>query len=110
MEQITVNATKALEIILPIPADQFCVDQFINDKGQCCVLGHIQRVVAGDPYADMNGFGLRESSHDFLVEKHRIAYSSIVSVNNSPGINGYTEPVIKDRVVHFLKDMQAAGY
>lgn len=113
----TINAKKALEIIEPIPAEQFCTGVFDNEMGQCCVIGHICKALTantgggynGDAYADYDGFGIRGLSREFIKKHHNIP-DSIASVNNNIDVNGYTEPVIKDRVVHLLKDMILAGY
>lgn len=107
---IEVGAKKALEIIEPIPPEDFIIYMYQEgDSCRRCVLGHIQHAISGDALSDSDGFGLRSKSERFLKEKHEIA-ADITAVNNGNNINGYNEPVIKDRVVHFLKDMVEAGY
>jgi hypothetical protein len=46
----------------------------------------------------------------YLKNKYGYEDIDIADVNNNPVHNGYTEPVIKDRVIHLLIDMIAAGY
>ena len=45
-----------------------------------------------------------------MTEKHGYTDVDITSVNSYTGWNGYNEPVIKDRVMHLLTDMIAAGH
>jgi len=45
-----------------------------------------------------------------MSEKHGYTWQDITTVNNYTGCNGYNEPVTKDRVMHLLTDMIAAGY
>lgn len=112
------KAQEALDLILPIPAENFIVGQFTNKVDKCCVVGHLTRLTSGQPenYSSENcsdqsfNAPIRVASQAFLTEKHGTSWSNIADVNNDPNINGYTEPVIKDRVVHLLKDMVEAGY
>jgi hypothetical protein len=108
-EKREITTQEALDIILPIPEDQFCVEEFENSRVQRCVLGAVQHAVSGKALRDGNGYGLRKKSREFLLDKHGIPYD-ISCVNNRNETNGYTEPVIKDRVVHLLNDMIKAGY
>ncbi len=107
---MTVTAKQALEIIEPIPAEDFCTGDFKNFKGQSCALGHIHRAKGDESgYGDNDGYGLRQLTQKYISEVHN-EYADIASVNNNPYVNGYKEPVIKDRVIHLLKDMILAGY
>lgn len=113
------TAKDYLNLILPVPAERFITNYFTNTEDKCCILGHVTRLL-NDPnsYSSANCFPIDESPADklrtkssrFLYTKHNISGKDIASVNNTPEVNGYTEPVIKDRVVHFLKDMVEAGY
>jgi len=105
MKKITkiITFKQIKDIIEPIPADEFCVDVFQNDKGQRCFLGHIQRHISGDARVDQEGFGARGLTRKFLKKFHNINNDGS-AVNNSPYINGYTEPVIKDRLMHMIED------
>ena len=91
------------EIIEPIPADQFCKDYFENDKGQCCFLGHIQKHVSGSALEDFGGFGALSLTERFLESAHG-TWCDGSRVNNSPSVNGYNEPIIKDRLMHMIED------
>jgi len=124
MEPKITNAKQILDIIAPIPADRFqpnyyghmrgfnCKNSGETDNGCSCFLGHIHRhFEPTDGYAagDGEGYGARYLTAKFLKEKHGISASG-ATVNNSPTINGYTEPEIKDRLMHMLTDMVEAGY
>jgi hypothetical protein len=108
------NFTQIKEIIEPIPADQFITRYFGNISGQSCFLGHIHRKMnpVNDPtdfFGDGDGYGARRLTAKFLREHHKINVNG-AAVNNSPGINGYNEPEIKDRLMHMINDGIAAGY
>lgn len=104
-----INAKKALEILEPIPSENFCAYMFSNDKNQCCAIGHINEDMSGNAYFDSEGFGIRQLSKSFI--RKTLKYErDIADVNNSPNIGHYNEPIIKDRVIHLLKDMVAANY
>jgi len=91
------------EIIEPIPADQFCVDVYENLRGQCCFLGHIQKHISGKANSDFYGSGTRILTRTFLLEVHNRRADG-AEVNNGTNVNGYTEPIIKDRLMHMIND------
>lgn len=92
------------DIIEPIPKEEFCELEYENKNGQCCVLGHIQKAISGSAKNDLDGYGARALSKQFLRDKHNIQFGDISSINNSPDVNGYTEPEIKDRLMHAIED------
>lgn len=108
-----INAQQILDIILPIPEEQFIIDWYGNSKGQSCFLGHIHRKLSpngpDDYRGDEHGYGARELTKKFMVEKHELCIDG-AEINNSPDWNGYNEPTPKARVVHMLQDMIQAGY
>ena len=112
------NAQQILDIIEPIPADKFIAGKFGNsntpDDGCSCFGGHIHRALspAGtkDFLGDFEAYGAFKLTARFLKNKYGLDYANGATVNNCDRVNGYTESVIKDRVVHLLKDMIAAGY
>ena len=104
------KAQEILDIISPIPAEEFCVGEFENIHGQSCFIGHINRHFEASADDDYNGFGARQLTKRYFTEKHDLMNCSGVTVNNSPDVNGYNEPEIKDRIIHLLNDMIAAGY
>lgn len=81
-------------------------------------LGHHTRLTSDDPdnYSIENcndsvvGNPLRTLTEEYLTKYHNLHHADGASVNNGPNLNGYNEPVIKDRVMHLLQDMIAAGY
>lgn len=123
MKKIT-NAQQIIDIIEPIPAEKFITDAWGNHEGESCLMGHIHRKLnktgkilgiisinnPKDYHGDNNGYGARSLTRKFLKERHGLTDVTGIDVNDSPTINGYTEPVIKDRVMHMLKDMVEAGY
>jgi hypothetical protein len=122
MKKIT-NFTQIKEIIEPIPADMFITGTFGYNDGKSCFLGHIHRklnktdkilgiIPINDPTdykGDRIGYGASRLTEKFLKEKHNIIASAI-SVNDTRSVNGYNEPVIKDRLMHMINDAIAAGY
>jgi hypothetical protein len=106
------NAQQILDIIRPIPAEKFCRNKYIDEDGRSCFLGHIHLTLAPDEgnwKGDEYGYGARQLTRRFMLEKHGMNVDG-TDVNNDPDYNGYTEPEVKDRVVHMLEDMVAAGY
>jgi hypothetical protein len=113
------------EIIEPIPAELFQTEYYGHsarnwfqhdetthnvgeeDDGRSCFLGHIHRHFdPDDPRAegDYGGYGARSLTEQFLMEKHGLSEVNGAHVNNAPDVNGYTEPVIKDRLMHMIND------
>jgi len=110
-------AQKAYRLLSPIPAEQWCVGYYSNEKRQCCAIGHWTRLHSADPndYSEDNCWendsdNLRKVTQEYMSEKHGYTYVDIAAVNNDSQWNGYNEPVTKDRVMHLLTDMIAAGY
>lgn len=100
----------------PIPEDQFITNTFTDTVGRCCAIGHVIRLKSKNPNdyrydncSDDHFGSLRSASKTYLYNTHG-ADKSIAAVNNHDNINGYAEPVIKDRVIHLLNGMVAAGY
>lgn len=117
-------AQKALRLLSEIPHEQFIYNVFSNNKDKCCAIGHFTRLTSDNPdnfsmencsdkgfvnyYRDNN---LRKASKDYLKDKHECDSSQdLAEVNNTLNVNGYREVLIKDRVIHLLKDMVEAGY
>lgn len=119
-------AQKALRLLEPIPPENWCTDQYAKtvvedgaEINQCCIIGHWTRLHSDDPnlYSNTNcndilnfGTSFRNQTKKFLIEKFDLNLTDAADVNNGPYANGYTEPVIKDRCIHLLKDMVEAGY
>lgn len=109
------NAQQILDIISPIPAEDFCVNLY-EDDGKRCFLGHIHNALAEPDdtdwvrdCGDYNGYGARQLTQRFLKEVHGLDANG-ADVNNEIDVNGYNQPEIKDRVMAMLNDMVAKGY
>ena len=111
-------AQVALELLSSVPADDFILDRFTNESNKCCAIGHYQRLTSGDPKdysfencVDRNrGGGFRKMTAKFISNVHHIEKTDVSNVNDENSVNGYNEPIIKDRVIHLLNDMVKAGY
>lgn len=129
----TLTAKQAKELLAPIPNDKFITDAFTDGYDKCCGIGHLKRLTSDNPKnynrencSDKYGLAFLENAHDadgfrrqtylFLMSK---GYKSehdpetiadMAAVNNYKDVNGYTEYSIKDRIIHLLNDMEAAGY
>ena len=106
------------EIIEKVPADKFQTHAFgmsrsfgdnngPEDNGKSCFLGHIHRHFdpedEGRATGDYDGYGARHLTKQMIEEVHGL-YNDGADVNNYPTINGYTEPEIKDRLMHMIED------
>lgn len=114
------NATKAKELLLPIPKEDFIAELFTDGSAKCCGIGHLQRLTSGNPndYSTKNCSDhvdkappspIRELTKVFMKKQYNIK-AGFENINNEPTINGYTEDNPKDRVMHLLDDMIKAGY
>ncbi len=105
MNQIT-SFKQIKEIIEPIPEDQFVIGEFGTSDGKSCFLGHIHRNISGNSNnynGDYEGYGARELTAQMINEVHGINASG-AAVNNYPTVNGYTQPIIKDRLMAMIED------
>lgn len=94
----------ALNILEPIPQDKWVTGVFSDGNGNHCALGHY---MSKRSWEQMEYLRLA-SEHALTVLHPGIpAFIDIATINNNDDVNGYTEPVIKDRVIHFLKDAVA---
>lgn len=117
------DAKKAYKLLSRVPAEDFIIGQFTDQKGKCCAVGHLVRLTTGDPddYSlQSRQWEVFESTSSeigrfrakvmaYLNDVHK-TYASLAAVNNGYNINGYNEDGIKDRVMHLLSDMIKNGY
>jgi len=111
------TAHRLIELLKPIPEEQWCVRRFTTLSGQCCFLGHIGVKVDKIPMdAPSRSFfnsviveKVRDLTKTFLDKHHKIDADG-ASVNNGTHINGYDEEHPKARILHMLEDMKAVGY
>lgn len=114
------NASKALELLSTVPEEEWIVNKYTDQEGKCCAIGHLLRLTSKNPtrydfdtediWAGGGPIGdfVRTTVKRFNFEKHQ-KIADLSTVNNRADVNGYTEPVIKDRVLHLLRDMKEAG-
>lgn len=108
----------AYRLLKYVPAKNWIVDNFTDEKASCCAIGHYERLTSADP----KDYSIRNCAEYHAVSPIRlptesaikkltgVSYMDIAAINNSPTINGYTEPLIKARVLHFLRDAIKAGF
>lgn len=111
------NATEALQIVEVIPSEDFITGNYSNGLNKCCFLGHCGRVKSNDPnnfsYDNCEGGrinGMVEKSAAFFKKHYNLKNVNIIKINDYNKYPPYTEPEIKDRLVHLLTDMKNAGY
>lgn len=117
MKKLT--AAKALELLQPIPEDEFLTTVYTDGVSKCCAIGHLVRLLSNDPnnYNAPNCYDAPiNNSHKYVVFDFR-AYSNkfltslghnalnIASINNAIIDDLAPEPTIKERVINFLTKM-----
>jgi hypothetical protein len=114
-------AQKAYRLLYPIPAEQWCTNMYSNGKNSYCAIGHLNRLNALNPNdypidISIRGWGYNSSLSAaikmFFEKQHNIkeSFDLLASVNDAKDIAIYTEETPKDRVMHLLTDMIAAGF
>lgn len=118
-------AAEAKELLQQVPKENFIMKYYSNEIDSCCAIGHLKRLTSENPenYRIENcwdSIGEHDGDEVYLFARKTVrAYIEkfhgeqgydLSSVNNSTKVNGYTEPEIKDRVIHLLDDMIEAGY
>ena len=110
------NTTEALKMVEGIPKENFIEGLDTDGVDKCCFLGHHSRLTSYDPtdYDDSNCDGGRFSdifeSSQLYLQSQLTQANSIMDINDYDIYPPYTEPEIKDRLIHFLTDMIKAGY
>lgn len=112
------SVEEILEFIETLPEESFCIYEFFRGK-QCCVLGHLYRVMGNGDYLVSNMYDhdissfvedrFRKLTSLFLKTKDSHKYQDIADVNNGQ-CEFYTQESPKKRVVAFLYDMIEEGY
>ncbi len=108
----TLTPKKAIEMLTPIPKEEFTTGVFSRPSvKQCCAMGHLRRLLSKNPdnYSAANDFNkkvnkLDDKVQEYTKKKHGYAYG-IPSINDRDDINGYNEDNPKDRIMHVLKEM-----
>ena len=103
------NATKALKLLKPIPANEWIIDDYTDNIGKCCAIGHLVRLTNEDPtdysrYKCYTNHGdkvydfVRHEVKSFISTKHGLS-ADLASVNNDNDVNGYNQKKPKTRVI-----------
>ena len=112
------NAIKALEMLSPIPEDEFIRYRFSDFISKCCVVGHLNRLTSKDSqdYEDHpmvtreNVRNFRENTRKYLFQyKNMSDGEDIADINNSE-TDAYDQETQKDRIITLLKDMIEDGW
>ena len=109
------NATKALELLEPIPSDQIITEYFTNTKDKCCSGGHLTRLTSDDPhnYSSRNCYPYPISDVWHFIRVDIKAFTKkydLSRINNSNELKKYPQSTPKERVIALFKDMIKAGY
>lgn len=110
------NAIIALELLSPIPDDDFIMHRFTNYKDRCCAIGHLNRLLSDNPKDYTNSptttseemIVFREKTMDYMINKHS-SNSDIAGVNNGYDLK-YNQSTPKERTITLLKDMIEDGW
>jgi len=105
IEELT--ASKAKELLLPIPKEEFIL-YYYERGGKHCSLGHLNKLIGGDAYLLAPTSAFIGSVYDFIKRKYG-EVAGLTTVNDTIHVNNYTEDNPKDRVIHLLNDMIAEG-
>lgn len=109
-------AQKAYDLLKDIPKEKWITFQCTDERSKCCFLGHYKRLISENPndyrYNNITGWentDLNVAIQKFLTKVHKIAARGH-HVNDSIGVNGYSQDHAKDRCIALLKDMIKHGY
>lgn len=107
------NAQQALDILSPIDSSKFITGRLTafdsKEFIKCCSVGFLNKSQTSDPYIDNKELRtFYKAVEEFLFKTVGISYN-LTTVNDLSNINGYREPLPKDRVIHLLNDMIKAG-
>lgn len=114
-----INTKQAIDLLSKVPEEEFITGIFTDGRNKCCAIGHLMRLTSADPddytynnCSDRLGhpISVREASEKFIHNVYNQEGFSIADVNNTFAVNGYTEETPKARVLHLLRDMNAAGF
>lgn len=104
---------KAIEVLGPIPANEWITGHFTNHHGVCCVIGHFTRLTSDAPtnYSIENcrDIGI-DDTRDLRKAYHYLHSSSIYSGFDIADINNgdnseYQQDTPKERVMQALQDI-----
>lgn len=94
------DAKQVLEILTPIPTEQWCTDVYEDTQGRRCTIGHLRaRISDAD---ELHHF--INVTQDWLFTKKGIDFCNIIVVNDQPNPI-YSQCTPKERVLALLKDM-----
>jgi len=90
-------ATKILELLSPIPEEQWITGGYTNHSSGCCAKGHLCRLLSDDP-SDYSRRNCASQLHNELC-------SIPLSMVNDGGDWGYQQATPKARVIAYLNDI-----
>lgn len=95
---------EVLELITPIPEENWCIYHYTNNTDKCCMYGHIQRIKRFNGDYDFNNFEDVELSDKIrnVGLRHGIRF---VDVNDGDHPK-YQQETPKQRVVAALNDLK----
>lgn len=105
-------AQRAKRLLSPIPAEEFTTERgFTDEMSKCCAIGHLNRL-ENNPidYSIRNCSLYGDDSLSAEIEKLSSELGFHIWSVNDKLIGPYQEKTAKDRVMHLLEDMIAAGY
>lgn len=105
------TAKDALELLEPIPEEQFITGDYWDGKNGCCTVGHLRRLLSPDKsdynYAHHSNAIVSNFSNKVaaFIRETTTYFGGVVTVNDRTLISKWNDPTSKQRVVHLFKDM-----
>lgn len=92
-----------------VPEDEFIIDRFSDGVGNCCSVGHLNRLVTDDPTDYVISPEVRTEEFDWY-ELNDLCFHcyghSITDVNDGE-VEQYQQKTPKQRVIQFLTDINS---
>lgn len=104
----TVSVKEIFDLLSSKPPESWCTGSYEN-SGKYCALGHINNYYSDSSNHSSLERPIRMKISEFIKSKYALNHTDIINVNDTTGVNNYTEEHPKDRVLHLLNDMIDAG-
>lgn len=107
-----IYAQQALDLLSPIPEDDFIKFKFTDNLSKCCTLGHLSRICSDNPenYSMEN---CEKLDMDFISKISDFVYKCELDVKGIVDVNDFSykgKTTSKSRAIQFFTDMAKAGY